>query len=253
LDEILKRRNLKQKVFELLKLPDLEEGLEELRKMPVHQAINSLTSFLSQAEGEIKWRAVTAMGVIVADLADKNIEKARNIMRRLMWSLNDESGSIGWGAPEAMGEIMAFNEKLAKEYAHILISYIRENGNYLEHELLQQGVIWGIGRVAQVRPKLIKDAVPYLKPFLISEDALIRGLAVWIMGLLGIKEVSTQIENLLEDHTEVHLYLNHKLLCLRVSDLAREASKSLYLPGHPCQDAGESLGNGAQKTSQLAF
>jgi hypothetical protein len=48
------------------------------------------------------------MGEVMAHLADKDMESARVIMRRLMWSLNDESGGIGWGAPEAMGEIVDF-------------------------------------------------------------------------------------------------------------------------------------------------
>ena len=46
----------------------------------------------------IKWHAVSALGAIVAALAEKEMESARIIMRRLMWSLNDESGSIGSGS-----------------------------------------------------------------------------------------------------------------------------------------------------------
>ena len=68
-------------------------------------------------------------------------------MRRLMWSLNDESGSIGWGAPEAMAEIMARNKKLADEYYKILISYSEQGKNYLEHEGLQRSVRRGIERI----------------------------------------------------------------------------------------------------------
>ena len=75
-------------------------------------------------------------------------------MRRLMWNLNDESGGIGWRArPEAMGEIVARSERLADEYGHILISYLDPDGNYLEHPLLQRGLLWGIGRFAHARPE----------------------------------------------------------------------------------------------------
>ena len=87
----------------------------------------------------VKWRAVTAIGSIVTLLAKKDIEAARVIMRRLMWSLNDESGGIGWGAPEAMSEIMAQSNKIAEEYNSILISYLNEQGNFLEYEPLQKG------------------------------------------------------------------------------------------------------------------
>ena len=50
-----------------------------------------------------------------------------------------------------MADAMARNEKLALEYECILISYIQPEGNYLEHEGLQRGVLWGIGRLARNR------------------------------------------------------------------------------------------------------
>ncbi|NIR18057.1 MAG: HEAT repeat domain-containing protein, partial [Desulfobacterales bacterium] len=75
---------------------------------------------------DVRWSAVKAMGRVVAKMADEDMESARVIMRRLMWNLNDESGGIGWGSPEAMAEILTCHDGLAKEYAHILISYARE-------------------------------------------------------------------------------------------------------------------------------
>lgn len=95
------------------------------------------------------------MGAFVANLADEDIESARVIVRRLMWQLNDESGGIGWGAPEVMGEILARHEGLAGEYANILTSHIKEDGNSLEHEPLQRDALWGVARLAQVRPDLV--------------------------------------------------------------------------------------------------
>ena len=63
------------------------------------------------------------MGQVVSNLADTDMESARVIMRRLIWNLNDESGGIGWGSPEAMGDIMACHERLAGEYHRLLVSY----------------------------------------------------------------------------------------------------------------------------------
>jgi hypothetical protein len=112
------------------------------------------------------------------------MEAARVMIRRLMWNLNDESGGIGWGSPEAMGEILARHHGLAREYAHILISYIREDGNYLENEVLQAGVLWAIGRVGEVHPDLLRDAVPHLLRHLNSPDATHRVLAARAVSLL---------------------------------------------------------------------
>ena len=148
-------RQLKRKILELLNEDELEKSLETVCLMPARQAVNPLFSFLYHKDELIKWRAVTAMGTVVACLAHADIESARIVMRRLLWNLNDESGGIGWGSPEAMGEIMARHGGLAKEYAGILVSFINEAGNYLEHEILQRGVLWGLGRLAHERPELV--------------------------------------------------------------------------------------------------
>jgi len=105
-------------------------------------------------------------------------------MRRLIWNLNDESGGIGWGSPEAMGEIMAQSEQMAKEYHLILISYIRDDGNYIEHEILQRGVLWGLSRLAHARPELVKDAAPFLHPYMESDDPILRELAEQIAQII---------------------------------------------------------------------
>ena len=88
------------------------------------------------------------------------------------------------GSPEAMGEIIARNMKLGEEYSRILISYINKDGNYLENEVLQQGVIWGIGRIAVVKPHLMKDSFGFLIPSLESCNAMLRGLSAWAIGAI---------------------------------------------------------------------
>lgn len=221
-------RAVKQMLLDLLKSDDFDQKEDELRRLPGRQAINPLFSFLCHSDQKVKWRAVTAMGVVVSNLAKKDMESARVIMRRLMWSLNDESGGIGWGAPEAMAEIMACHQKLAEEYAHVLVSYIWEEGNFLEYEILQRGSVWGVGRLAESQPRLLpsEDVCRYLLPFLESKDATVRGLAARAMGLLGAEPHRTQLEPLLEDNAEIEIYLNRTLVVLRVSELVREALSS---------------------------
>jgi len=216
-------RSLKKKVLSILQSEDFGDRLEALARWPARQVVNPLFSFLLSSNELTKWRAVTAMGVVVSHLADTNMESARVIMRRLIWSLNDESGGIGWGAPEAMGEIIACHEGLANEYADVLISYIWEQGNYLEYDMLQRGAVWGIGRAAQARPRLMHDAIPHLIPFLRSSDAFLRGLAAWAMGSLKSKEGASHLVALLDDATELPISLDGKLLLRRVQRLAQDA------------------------------
>lgn len=222
-------RALKRKALDLLGQDDFNQALDELCRLPGRRVINPLFSFLCHIDQKIKWRAVTAMGVIVANLAEKDMESARVIMRRLMWMLNDESGGIGWGAPEAMAEITACHEGLAKEYVHILVSYMMEDANFLEHEILQRGVVWGVGRLAQTRPRLLqsKNAIQYLQPYLDSKDATVRGLAVWALGLLGANTSRAKLKGFLGDNDAVEIYLNRQLIVRHVNDLVEEALEEL--------------------------
>ncbi len=175
----------KRKAEALLRADDFEERLSAWRQFPALRIINPLLSFLCSPDEVIKCRAVTAVGVVVSQLANEEMESARVIMRRLMWSLSEESGGIGWGAPEAMGEIMASSEAMANEYSHVLVSYLREDGNPLRNDLLLRGVLWGLGRLAQERPRLLEDSVRYIEPHLESKDAAVRGLASRTLALIG--------------------------------------------------------------------
>ncbi|MEN6437769.1 MAG: DVU0298 family protein [Syntrophobacter sp.] len=205
----------------VLAAPDFEEELPKLDIVP-GKLIGPLLSFLYETDEIVRWRAVRAVGIIVARMARNSPESARNIMRRLMWSLNDESGGIGWGAPEAMGEIMASDEQLALEYHRILLSYIDEGGNPLEHDQLERGVLWGIGRLASVRPELVRGAVGLVAKQLNSPDAVKRALALWVISILGPASLPAHepLELLHRDETEVRIYQDGKLVNFRISDLA---------------------------------
>ena len=203
---------------------DIERAIDELRQLPGRRFVHPLLSALCAHE-EVRWHAVTAMGALVAELASRDLESARVVMRTLMWNLTEECGGIAWGVPESMGEIMARNETLAREYVQILVSYMREDGNFLEFGPLQRGLIWGIGRLAQVERELLvaHHAGRYLLPYLESDDAAVRGLAAWALGSLGTGEAGGKLEALLEDHEEVQLYLDRRVVRSSVGDLARQA------------------------------
>jgi HEAT repeat protein len=225
-------RALKKKVRDLLSGPNLDLALEELCRLPAQQVINPLFTFLHHGDEKEKWAAVTAMGTIAAQLADQDMEAARIILRRLMWNLNDESGGIGWGSPEAMGEILSRHEGLAEEYAHILMSYTRQDGNYLEHEMLQRGLLWGIGRLAQVRPDLVLIAVPHLTSYLRSEDPTVRALVARIMGFLAAEEAREGLEQLTKDESEVSFWNDGRWFQGRVKEVADAALATLPSVAH---------------------
>lgn len=220
-------RHLKKNLLDLLKEKDFQKTFFQISNYPPKTCIGPLFSFFCNKDELIRWRAIAAMGVVVSKLADSDIESARVVMRRIMWSLNDESGGIGWGCPEAMGEIMARNRLLAGEYCNILVSYLREDGNFLEFEMLQRGALWGFGRLAYARPELLYNCSSLLIPYLLASDHYLKGLSAWAAGPLDKSPVQNVLHSLLEDHSIISIFLDLNLVERKISWLARESLENV--------------------------
>ncbi len=109
------RRETKTKVGEILWMTNEDTAMDMLKQIPDKQLTGHLFSHFYHKDELIKFRSVTAMGALGARVGERNMEQARILLRRIMWNLNDESGGIGWGSPEAMGEILCQNPKLAPD------------------------------------------------------------------------------------------------------------------------------------------
>jgi len=215
-------RRLKAKILDLLLADSPIECVRELSLLPAREVMSPLFSFLCNDNELVRWRSVTAIGQIMRNLAERDMERARDFMRRLMWSLNEESGGIGWGAPEAIGEIMACHEKLGLEYVPIFMSYLDPKGNFIEHEILQRGLIWGLIRLAESRPELVVGAAAHIGRYLESGDSTVRGLAAWAAGLLQAQETRSKLKELLSDESELRIYSDGKIATIRVRNLAEK-------------------------------
>jgi hypothetical protein len=216
-------RELKKMVADLLVSEAFPASFEAVRQMPARQVVNPLFGLFCSKDQLQRWRAVTAMGLVVSRLADENIESARVVMRRFMWNLNEESGGIGWGCPEAMGECLARSERLAAEYGCILLSYLHPERNFIDHPALQEGVLWGVGRLAHARPAAVADGAELLAPFLGSPDAPLRGLAAWACGPLADARLTPALEQLEKDSAAFLIYREGRLEACSVGELAAQS------------------------------
>ncbi len=219
----MKGRIRREQILEILSGENFDAGLSELREDSPKTIVNALFPLLYRQDEIIKWRAVISMGFFVAQMAQEDMESARNVVRRLMWNLNDESGGIGWGSPEAMGEILARQESLAGEYAPILLSYVKKDGNYLELPMLQRGLLWGIGRFSEGRPYIVAGAKSHFFHYLESKDPAVRGHAARIVGLIGAMEDRKHLLPLLNDDSVYTTYLDHGFIRCLVGETAKEA------------------------------
>jgi len=222
-------RQIRQEIKSILSHGDLLQLLKFIETVPPKKAVQPLIQAFYKTDSLIRWHAVTAFGRVIDKIARENMEDARIIMRRLMWSLNDESGGIGWGAPEAMAEAMANNRTLAEEYCRILLSYVWKEGNYLEYLALRKGALWGLMRLAASRPEIFRKigSARLLKDYLEDKDAESRALAALALGFAGTRDLCNEIAKLLSDKRPFRLYLNENLRKISVADAAAIALKEL--------------------------
>lgn len=217
---------------------------EELARFQEKEVVSHLFTALCHPNEVCKWHGVSGFGEVVSRLAQKDAEAARVIMRRFLWNLNDESGGIGWGIPEAMGEVMARDSLLFDEYHHMLLSYMREDGpeiyadgNYLELPALQRGVLWGVARLIDSRPqemialRVAEDICKYL----FSEDLLVRAMASWCLGLCGDDRCLDAIEALGGNPATFVFYWHNEFEQISVGIMAERALSLIRLSGAASQ------------------
>ena len=232
-------RKIKEEVLALLASEDLDQIFRAARLYAEKDLVSPLFSALSRPEETVRWHAVSVFGQCLPRLADQDMEAARIVMRRFLWSLNDESGGIGWGVPEAMAEVMLHHDGLAREYLHMLLSYLRpdgplehQDGNFLELPFLQRGLLWGIGRLAsRLAPMLVsRGVVTDLLPYLQSEDGEVRGLTAWALGRLRAAIARDGLLPLAADSSQVHLYRQGQVSLVSVAELVEDALIQINLP-----------------------
>jgi hypothetical protein len=129
-----------------------------------------LVSLTFEPDELLRWRAIEAFGRVVAAQAGENLGRAREAIRRLLWLMNDESGGLGWHAPEMVAEILVNVPALIPEYAHLLPSYLHE-------EPFERGAHFAVYRVAQLDPRPFVEDAAALAASLSDPNPAIRAYA----------------------------------------------------------------------------
>lgn len=172
-----------------------QECLHKLEAEPARSVISPLLACLP-LEGKARQRAARALGYFSSKLVEEDgIEAGRNLLRRLMWQMSEESGNIGWGVPEAFAEILVNQHQLADEFAKILLSYVNNTGhedNFCDYALLRRSCFQAVGRLAQVRPDLVIQAKDSLLAGLADEDVLCRVYAAEVLQIFDTTKANNE-------------------------------------------------------------
>jgi len=170
----LMRSAFKQRVRRLLAADDLE-GIVRLAGEE-RRVLSYLTGLTYDMEAGIADRAVLALGLAAGVVSDADPECARTHLRRLFWLLNDESGSIGWRAAEAIGEIIRARPERFAEFIPNLIWLLDLEAE--DAARFRAGVLRGIQRVTEVVDLSGRtDLRGLLEPLTADPDPVVRALA----------------------------------------------------------------------------
>jgi hypothetical protein len=175
-----------------------------------------LLQFLYDPHDPVHWRALEGLGHV----AHGHPQQVQKLITRLLWLLNEDSGSFGWGAAAALGEI-------GRHELPVVADIVPMFCGFLEEIFSRAPMLWGIGRLAEAHPEVLGEVCPFILTCLADDDPQVRGLSAWALGKLKEREARGRLENLLEDESPVELYDQGELRRTTVARLAREALANL--------------------------
>jgi HEAT repeat protein len=186
------------------------------------RVLGSLITSTYDADPRISWRAVEALGAAASRVAEDDPDYVRQLLIRLLWLINEESGGICWRAPEAMAEILWHRPTLFADYVPIVTSLIVTMAEEdLEH--FRAGTLWAIGRLAVAGADHIHDVIPSVTLALDDSNPQVRGMAVWCLREVGRVDLLAERADLLADEQTLDLYEDGAIRRTTVSQLVRRA------------------------------
>ena len=160
------------------------------------------------------WRAIEAMGRAAGAVGDSDPATVRNIIQRLIWSVTEESGGIGWSAPEMLGEIVVNSPGISADIPPIILSFHEE-------ESFLKGVLWAMGRITGAGLSPVVGSEELALKSLAHKDPEVRGLSLYLASALKIQNERIKMSSMADDRGTFKIYENHELVETTVGDIAR--------------------------------
>lgn len=150
-------KNRKEALVAAIRMEDVG-SLREAARHGAGRVVRRLTGQLYSSDPETKQRAVRMLGAIAGDSALLDARRARDLLQRFAWALNDESGAVPYGIPEAMGEVLATRPEFQESFLPILCSLLTEP-EMSQTGAVELGAIWAVGRVGAPVALCSREAV----------------------------------------------------------------------------------------------
>lgn len=161
-----------------------------------------LQSNLYHTDETLRWHSIEAIAILLSRRWEfGQQERVLDYLRRLIWSISNESGGIGWSAPQTIAEIVAAIPQLSEPFVNIMIDRV-----FSEPTLIKSG-LWGIGRLghrARQSIELFQDVI--LASFTVDDPETL-GLAAWALGEIRLKSALPYLQTLRQRQEPVRIYV----------------------------------------------
>lgn len=224
---------MKKSILQALESNDLDTVVSIAQKS--RKALSLLVRMAYDKETLVGWRAIKAAGRVSKALATIDREFLRITVRKLLWSLSDESGGIGWSAPELLGEIVSSDPA---GFADIvpLIAEVYD----IEEETFRPGVVYALTRIAEVSPESVACYQKIIVRSLVDKNPLMKIYALELVALLWNNVCRNNLWSLeyqdklkrvvisMSNDTEVAwVYKNSAFIDVRVGELSVKVAKNM--------------------------
>jgi len=202
----------KQKISDLAKNKKFNK-LIELALKDSSKVIRYLVRLTYTKNDILRWHAIDSLGVVSGAIADRDPAEIRELIRKFLWSMTEESGNVNHHAPEAVAEIIYNRPKLYTDLAPMMITLS------IDEEVFQPGMLWAVGRLAGKVPYII-EILNRIISFLSDKNPISRGNAAWALGEIVVSEkietnslndIISGLKKLKDDKTIISIYIDGQL------------------------------------------
>ncbi len=199
------------------------------------KVLSQLVRLAYDKETLVGWRAINATGFVARAMAKGDHEFLRDTCRKLLWSLSDESGGIGWSAPELLGEIVSADPL---RFADIvpLITQVYD----IEEEVFRPGVVYALGRIAEAAPGASSGFQKIVISSLVDKNPLVRIYGLGLVEKIWTTSeavrcwtrkyrdrIRTVVAGMSMDKMEAWVYVGDQFESIMVGELARSVLEKL--------------------------
>lgn len=200
----------------------MREGgdLNSIGGLSERQLYRALMMLIHDGEDIVRQSACRHLGEIIAQGEPARID---NLVRRLLWRLNPESGDHPVGLPELLGEIGNRVPKEIKSFVSVILYY-------LDDEKLLPGLLQAAGRIGEKLPEVLEEYIGEISRLLQHENPIIAGNAALALCRIEGNAAGEALQALNDDTREIELICGDDSRTIKLCELAKEDFKHAIDP-----------------------